>query len=93
MLINLLMVNQLLREYILHGHFMKNLFSYLLNDKESGVKVNKVDHYLPVIKEHIEDLVREIFNESIPFSQTKDIERCKYCPYASVCHKEQETYS
>jgi CRISPR/Cas system-associated exonuclease Cas4 (RecB family) len=68
-------------------------FSYLLNDKESGVKVNKVDHYLPVIKEHIEDLVREIFNESIPFSQTKDIERCKYCPYASVCHKEQETYS
>jgi len=33
-------------------------------------------------------LAKEIFDSSKPFKQTKDPERCKYCPYISICYRE-----
>lgn len=33
----------------------------------------------------LEKLLRELFDEKVPFDQTDDHEKCSYCPYASIC--------
>lgn len=33
------------------------------------------------------DLIVEIFNPAVPFSQTDDIKRCEYCPYTHICRR------
>jgi CRISPR/Cas system-associated exonuclease Cas4 (RecB family) len=68
-------------------------FSFLITDKETKTLINSIEEYLPAIDEKIKDLIREIFDPATPFSQTQDTDRCKYCPYAGVCHREQEIYS
>ncbi|MEZ5084508.1 MAG: PD-(D/E)XK nuclease family protein [Bacteroidales bacterium] len=41
--------------------------------------------------EHFENTLRQIFSsiydDSIPFEQTSEIEDCKYCPFKSVCNR------
>ncbi len=34
-------------------------------------------------------LFEEIFNPEIPFSQTDEVKRCRFCPYKSICYREQ----
>lgn len=33
------------------------------------------------------ELVEEIFDKEIPFSQTTIVDRCRYCPYRRICHR------
>ncbi|NOZ45718.1 MAG: hypothetical protein GXO79_02945 [Chlorobi bacterium] len=33
-------------------------------------------------------LFTELLDKNIPFSQTDDSDKCQYCPYKSICHKE-----
>jgi CRISPR/Cas system-associated exonuclease Cas4 (RecB family) len=33
------------------------------------------------------ELVEEIFNTKVPFSQTTIVEKCRYCPYRRICHR------
>jgi hypothetical protein len=33
------------------------------------------------------DLIKEIFNPDIPFSQTEDEDRCKYCTFNEMCNR------
>jgi CRISPR/Cas system-associated exonuclease Cas4 (RecB family) len=35
----------------------------------------------------LKELVEEIFNKEIPFSQTMIVDRCRYCPYRRICHR------
>lgn len=41
-----------------------------------------------IFEEHLNKLFEEIFDPRTPFNQTEDIERCKYCPYASICYRD-----
>lgn len=62
-------------------------------------KINEGLAYLtdePVTEENIAGyekkltkLFEEIFNGEIPFTQTGDIKRCRFCPYKSICYREQ----
>ncbi len=38
-------------------------------------------------EEKLTDLIAEIFNPDLPFTQTQDEKRCLYCPYAGICHR------
>jgi ATP-dependent helicase/nuclease subunit B len=38
-------------------------------------------------EEKLRELVEEIFNTSIPFSQTEDESRCKYCSFNEICNR------
>ena len=42
-------------------------------------------------REHFEEALRQIFSSiydaSIPFEQTREIDNCKYCPFKSVCNR------
>jgi CRISPR/Cas system-associated exonuclease Cas4 (RecB family) len=35
----------------------------------------------------LKELVEEIFNKDIPFSQTLIVDKCRYCPYRRICHR------
>ncbi len=44
----------------------------------------------PILDEfeaRIKEMVSELFNRDIPFSQTTNSETCKYCAYKQICHR------
>jgi hypothetical protein len=49
--------------------------------------VEDVDPLLPEFEHHLKILLEELYNPSIPFDQTTDIEQCKFCPYQRICYR------
>jgi CRISPR/Cas system-associated exonuclease Cas4 (RecB family) len=50
-----------------------------------------VDDFTPFsvdFQKNIEYLISEIFNPSVPFTQTTKTERCQTCPFISICGRE-----
>ncbi|MBE2217445.1 MAG: PD-(D/E)XK nuclease family protein [Ignavibacteria bacterium] len=41
-----------------------------------------------IFEEHLNKLLEEIFDPGTAFKQTEEIDRCKYCPYASICFRD-----
>lgn len=41
-----------------------------------------------IFESHLNKLFEEIFDPRTPFNQTEDTDRCKYCPYASICYRD-----
>ncbi|MCK9616840.1 MAG: PD-(D/E)XK nuclease family protein [Lentimicrobiaceae bacterium] len=42
---------------------------------------------LTVFEEYLNILLSEIFDTQVPFTQTKDINNCKYCNYKLICNR------
>lgn len=47
--------------------------------------VNDAAKLLPQFKEHLTFLLEELFNPEVPFDQTTDENRCKFCAYKNMC--------
>ena len=45
------------------------------------------DHTIRFYEHLLDDMVREIFNPHVPFTQTDDIARCSYCEFKKVCKR------
>ncbi len=43
--------------------------------------------YLDEFQKELGLLLEDIFNRSVPFSQTEDVKRCSYCPYSGMCNR------
>lgn len=43
-----------------------------------------------IASEKITQLINNIFDKSIPFTQATDIKRCKYCYFRIICHRLEE---
>ena len=41
-----------------------------------------------LFEDELMNLLNKIFDSSTPFTQTTDIEHCKYCPYKSICYRD-----
>lgn len=39
--------------------------------------------------DHLDDLLKELFNFNIPFKQTNELKNCTFCPYISICQREK----
>jgi CRISPR/Cas system-associated exonuclease Cas4 (RecB family) len=66
-----------------------NLFD---EDFRFGLKMGKnfvedVDPLLPEFEQQLKGLLEELYNPSIPFDQTTDLEQCKFCPYQRICYR------
>lgn len=66
-----------------------NLFQ---DDFSFGLRMNKqllddVTPYLPEFEAELKKLLEEIYDTSIPFKQTENLEACKYCDYKSICYR------
>ena len=42
---------------------------------------------LQLFEEHLINLLRDIINPELPFSQTDDVSHCRYCDYSAICKK------
>lgn len=56
---------------------------------KSASKVNSIELYALEFKQKMDELLNEFFDSSIPYAQTKIEEKCRYCPYASICNREE----
>ncbi|WP_186758510.1 PD-(D/E)XK nuclease family protein [Echinicola salinicaeni] len=73
--------------YNLREIFSKDFNPYL-QLKEGRGKAKEIDDYRDYqeeFEEGLKGLLQEIFDKDIPFSQTEEWEKCKYCPYKEIC--------
>lgn len=47
---------------------------------------SNISDYFKEFEESVLELIDEINNGSLPFVQTDDVERCKYCDFKSICN-------
>ena len=60
---------------------IKDGISYLNDGEEiTDLKLQEFESFL-------KNLIGEIMNAAIPFSQTDDEKRCEYCPYKEICNR------
>lgn len=72
--------------YPLRGIFEED-FDPSVRSKESG---NQPVEYIAIsdqFETYFEQLLEELFNTEIPFTQTTNVEHCKYCAYRQICRK------
>ncbi|WP_114748923.1 PD-(D/E)XK nuclease family protein [Pleomorphovibrio marinus] len=63
-------------------------FSPYLEKKESrkdGVLVEDYSDYSLEVEEVLREVLEELFDTKVPFDQTDDLERCKWCAYKELC--------
>ncbi|NJN24981.1 MAG: PD-(D/E)XK nuclease family protein [Cyclobacteriaceae bacterium] len=67
----------------------KEGFSPLIVKKEGRMthEVDDVRVHLEEFRGELKDLLQEILDPSVPFSQTEDLRKCSYCPYAGICNR------
>ena len=62
-------------------------FDYRIKNKETNTYVNDYNSIANIFTENINQLVSDIFNPDISFSQTQETRNCEYCPYKKICHR------
>ena len=65
---------------------------YPLRSLSNGINFfedgNVMPEKLELFGKYLNNLINNIFNSEIPFSQTEDIDRCKWCPFKGICYRE-----
>lgn len=51
------------------------------------VPVNDLNSCLPEFKDKFDEVVKEIFNPSVPFTQTQNNKNCQWCSFKDLCNK------
>jgi len=68
----------------------KEDFNPYLQHKEPKAAVLEVQDYRDYQTEYengLRGLLEELYDPRIPFSQTDDLKKCEYCPYAEICSR------
>ncbi|WP_304516354.1 PD-(D/E)XK nuclease family protein [Cecembia rubra] len=66
----------------------KEDFNPYLQDKgkeKSGLEVNDYRDYQDEYEQQLNELFIDLFDASIPFNQTDDLEKCKNCTFKEIC--------
>ncbi|UII20363.1 PD-(D/E)XK nuclease family protein [Fulvivirga ligni] len=56
----------------------------LLSHRKFG-SVRNAEFYLPEYTEELKKLLVELFDKEVPFDQTDDEQKCKFCAYNNIC--------
>ena len=64
-------------------------FSPLIRQKigKANEDITDIRIFLDEFKAELKSLLQEIYDPDILFSQTDDIKKCGYCPYAGICNR------
>lgn len=69
-----------------------NIAIYPLRKISEGLRFLNDDGFpendLTLFGIRLQKLVEEIFDPSVQFTKTADVEHCKYCAYKSLCYRE-----
>lgn len=72
--------------YSVRKLFDKN-FDYRIMNKDSNSFINDYHPIANDFSEHLKQLVSDIFNPEISFTQTEETRNCQYCAYRKICHR------
>jgi RecB family exonuclease len=64
-----------------------NNFDYRIYNKDSKSYINDYNTVADNYLENLKQLISDIFNSEISFSQTEDNRNCEYCAYRKICHR------
>ncbi|HHT23793.1 MAG TPA: PD-(D/E)XK nuclease family protein [Bacteroidales bacterium] len=64
-------------------------FATSIKDKTKNEFVDDFNEYRNEFEENLTNLLEEIFNQEIPFTQCTEISTCKYCPFKNICRREE----
>ncbi|MDO8966046.1 PD-(D/E)XK nuclease family protein [Algoriphagus sp.] len=64
-----------------------NPYLQLKQAYKTGIELNDYRDYQEAYEEGLKGLLEEMYDPEVPFSQTDDVEKCKYCPYKEMCGK------
>ncbi len=70
--------------YPLKTIYTSGFATTLTDGKKEVTGFNEYEEYF---KEMVMDLLQDIFNPDIPFSQTNNTNICGYCPFIEICHR------
>ncbi|MBF6597123.1 MAG: PD-(D/E)XK nuclease family protein [Fermentimonas sp.] len=69
-------------------YYLRSIFNdfdlKIIMDK---VPVNDLNFCLPEFKEKFDEVIEEIFNPSVPFTQTQNSKNCQWCTFKDLCNK------
>lgn len=72
-------------------YFVKDIFNdqfdFHIFEKENCKVVEDSEEYLPHFESRLKETFKNLFDPSVPFTQTEDIKSCGFCPYSSICHR------
>lgn len=54
---------------------------------KGGGDLRDVRTYLPEYREHMTKLLEEVYESTVPFTQTDDLRTCGYCAYKNICQR------
>ncbi len=72
--------------YSVRKMFDKN-FEYRIFNKESKSYIDDYNSVADNYIEYLSQLISDIFNPDISFSQTEETRNCEYCAYKKICHR------
>ena len=69
-------------------YYLRSIF----NDFDPTIKHDKdpikdLAKYMPEFKEKFDEVIEEIFNLSVPFTQTQNNKNCEWCSFRDLCNK------
>jgi CRISPR/Cas system-associated exonuclease Cas4 (RecB family) len=69
-------------------YYLRSIFKdfdpTIIQDKHP---INDFSIYLPEFKENFDEVIEEIFNASVPFTQTQNDKNCQWCSFKDLCNK------
>ncbi len=65
--------------------FFEDEKSFAVSSKDVLYASGNFNDVADEVELKLEMLLTELFNEQVPFTQTDDLKKCKYCPYRSIC--------
>ena len=62
-------------------------FDFRIKNQESKSYIDNYKSVANIFTESLNQLINDIFNPDISFSQTEEIRNCEYCAYKKICHR------
>ncbi len=69
-------------------NFNERLHIQATEGKRKYQQVDDIRDLLPQMEEHLQATLQELFDSNVPFDQTENLDICRNCPYAGICHRD-----
>ena len=77
-----------IKELVPNVYYIRSLFrDFNPNIREDKTIVDNFANYYDEFENILKELIEEIFNPDIAFSQTENQDKCRYCDYKDICLK------
>ncbi|MEO7310547.1 MAG: PD-(D/E)XK nuclease family protein, partial [Chitinophagaceae bacterium] len=65
--------------------FRPQFTSKISRTEKITINADTIHPMLNQLEDQVRVVLEELFDNTVPFSQTDDLEQCTYCPYISIC--------